>query len=155
MARTRSNLPSFMSFSRGNNDSIMERKKTVEAGQEGTSPFHSMFDSVHKNVQNLMENILGKFNQHMTAEQKPTSQETIDNKAMKTKMEGETINGVGKLVVIQDGPGYHNEKTYNFGPDADAGKIFKEKMNDMSKFSYRITYYTKGKNNMHYVLIYL
>ncbi len=30
---------------------------------------------------------------------------------------GEHPEGSGKLVVIQSGPGYHREKTYNFGPD--------------------------------------
>ena len=140
MARTRSNFPSFLSFSRENNDSGLERKKTIEAGQDGTSPFHSMFDSVHKNVQNLMQNVLGKFNQHMRDQNPATKEDHSTKETMEVKAngavvepnpEGQTINGGGKLVVIKDGPGYHEEKTYKFGPNADVGKMFKEKMDDM------------------------
>merc|ERR1712080_149493 len=63
IARTRSNLPSFIIFSGENNDN--DRNDTIKAGKEGTSPFHSMFDSVHRNVQGLMQNVLDRFNHHM------------------------------------------------------------------------------------------
>jgi hypothetical protein len=88
-----------------------------------------------------MQNVLGKFNQHMTPEKNPTmkgdqsTKEMVDIKANGADVgpiiEGQAINGGGKLVVIQDGPGYHQEKTYKFGPNADVGKIFNEQMNDM------------------------
>jgi len=138
IARTRSNVPSFMSFSRGNDE--MDRKKTVEAGKQGTSPFHSMFDSVHSNVQSLMQNVLGKFNQHMTKQldakvKDQSTKELIEANTHGAQIgpdvKGQTIQGGGKLVVIKDGPGYHEEKTYNFGPKADVGQIFNNQMNDM------------------------
>jgi len=138
IARTRSNVPSFLSFSRGDNE--VDRKKAVEADQQGSSPFHSMFDSVHSNVQNLMQNVLGKFNQHMTEQfntnlNDHTTKEEIkvDGHDVYTESNeaGQKLGGGGKLVVIKDGPGYHQEKTYNFGPNADVGKIFNNQMNDM------------------------
>lgn len=107
-------------------------------GNEGSSAFHSMFDSVHRNVQNLMQNVLDQFNDHIIKEQKTNQKDSKkeeieahrddvfgDGNSEMNKLQG------GKLVVIQDGPGYHNEKTYNFGPKADVGKIFNKEMNDM------------------------
>jgi len=141
MARSRSNFPSLLSLTRGNSDKAVERKTDVEAGQEGRSPFHSMFDSVHQNVRNLMQNVLSNFNHHVAVEQNSpmnenksveegTGGKASEDDASHLNKEPETRSG-GKLVVVQDGPGYHQEKTYNFGPNADVGKIFKEKMNDM------------------------
>lgn len=131
IARTRPHLPSFMNFrSENNKNEDVKEKNDVEAGPQGTSPFSSMFDSVHKNVQNLMKNVLGKFNQHMT-KQLNEKQVLGSKENEEPNAEGQAVQGGGKLVVIQDGPGYHQEKTYNFGPNADVGKIFSEQMNDM------------------------
>lgn len=135
ITRTRSNFPSIMNFSQGNKDN--GKPKSIEAGQEGTSPFHSMFDSVHRNVQSLMQNVLGRFNQHMTKDIATNDKENAKEQTMEMhansaiNSEGQQLQGGGKLVVIQDGPGYHQEKTYNFGPKADVGKIFNEQLNDM------------------------
>jgi len=128
ISRTRSHLPSFINFPGEIKKEEAKEKQVVEANHQGTSPFSSMFDSVHQNVQNLMKNVLGRFNQHMT-----TQLNTKEDTETKEKTDGEepTVQGGGKLVVIQDGPGYHQEKTYNFGPNADVGKIFNEQMNDM------------------------
>jgi len=128
IARTRSHLPSFINFPGETRKEEAKEKQVVEADHQGTSPFSSMFDSVHQNVQNLMKNVLGRFNQHMTKQS--SAKEDLEAKE-KTNGEEPTVQGGGKLVVIQDGPGYHQEKTYKFGPNADVGKIFKEKMNDM------------------------
>ena len=144
ISRTRSNLPSVMSFGHENN--VKDRKETIEAGKEGTSPFHSMFDSVHQNVQSLMQNVLDRFNQHMVTEvnkndngdnsKKETVEVHANSAVVGPHSEMQPIKSSGKLVVIQDGPGFHEEKTYNIGPNADVGKIFNEQMNDMSKFEY-------------------
>jgi hypothetical protein len=143
ISRTRSKLPSLMSFSQGNNDK--DRKDTIEAGKEGTSPFHSMFDSVHQNVQSLMQNVLDRFNQHMVTEvnkngngdhsKKETMEVHANGAAVGPDSETQQMQGSGKLVVIQDGPGYHEEKTYNIGPNANVGKIFNEQINDMMDHS--------------------
>merc|ERR1712226_662244 len=131
ITRTRPHLPSFMNFrSENNKNEDVQEKKAIEPGPQGASPFSSMFDSVHKNVQNLMKNVLGKFNQHMT-KQINEKQELGSKENEKPNTEGQVVQGGGKLVVIQDGPGYHQEKTYNFGPNADVGKLFSEQMNDM------------------------
>ena len=136
IARTRPHLPSFMNFRTENNkNEDVKEKNDVEAGPQGTSPFSSMFDSVHKNVQNLMKNVLGKFNQHMT-KQLNEKQDLGSKENEEPNAEGQAVQGGGKLVVIQDGPGYHQEKTYNFGPNADVGKIFSEQMNDMGRFQH-------------------
>ena len=140
LARTRSNIPSFMHFSNSDDRSDANTKDKQVAGNEGSSAFHSMFDSVHRNVQNLMQNVLDQFNDHIIKEQKTDEKDSKkeeieaprddvfgDGNSEMNKLQG------GKLVVIQDGPGYHNEKTYNFGPKADVGKIFNKEMNDMSK----------------------
>lgn len=143
IARTRSNLPSLMSFPRGNNGN--DKKETIEAGKEGTPSFHSIFDSVHQNVQGLMQNVLDKFNQHMVKEvnnddnvdnsKKQSMEVHADGALVGPDSEAQSMKGSGRLVVIQDGPGYHEEKTYNLGPNADVGKIFNEKMNDMLEHS--------------------
>ena len=131
-----------MSFTRGNNGN--DKKETIEAGKEGTSSFHSIFDSVHQNVQGLMQNVLDKFNQHMVKE--VNKNDSVDNSKKQSMdvhadgalvgpdSEAQSMKGSGRLVVIQDGPGYHEEKTYKLGPNADVGKIFNEKMNDMCKY---------------------
>ena len=147
LARTRSNIPSFMRFSNSDDRSDANTKDKQVAGNAGSSAFHSMFDSVHRNVQNLMQNVLDQFNDHIIKEQKTNEKDSKkeeieahrddvfgDGNSEMNKLQG------GKLVVIQDGPGYHNEKTYNFGPKADVGKIFNKEMNDMSKY-YHISFY--------------
>ena len=51
-------------------------------------------------------------------------------------MLGKSTSG-GKLVMINSGPGYHEEKTYNLGPDGEMKLVNKDEthsMNDMSKF---------------------
>ena len=132
IARTRSHLPSFINFPGEPKKEEAKEKNVIEANHQGTSPFSSMFDNVHQNVQNLMKNVLGRFNQHMTKQL--NTKEDLETKE-KSNVEEPTVQGGGKLVFIQDGPGYHQEKTYNFGPNADVGKIFNEQMNDMGKFA--------------------
>jgi len=45
---------------------------------------------------------------------------------------GKLVHGGGQLVVIKSGPGYHSERTYQLGPDADIEKILMNTdMNDM------------------------
>merc|ERR1712241_969094 len=85
-----------------------------------------------------MQNVLDQFDDHIIKEQKTNEK---DSKKEEIEAHREDVFGDGnsemnklqggKLVVIQDGPGYHNEKTYNFGPKADVGKIFNKEMNDM------------------------
>ena len=91
-----------------------------------------------------MQDVLNNFNQHVKGEfiRDGEGDEAIDEKVddMKSKSlvypnKEEEIKSGGKMVVIRDGPGYHEEKTYNFGPNADVGKIFNSKMDDMSKKS--------------------
>merc|ERR1719245_787987 len=45
--------------------------------------------------------------------------------------DGKLVHGGGELVVIKSGPGYHSEKTYQLGPDADIEKIMNNNRNDM------------------------
>ena len=110
-----------MRFSNSDDRSDANTKDKQVAGNEGSSAFHSMFDSVHRNVQNLMQNVLDQFNDHIIKEQKTDEKDTQkeeieahrddvfgDGNSEMNKLQG------GKLVVIQDGPGYHNEKTYNY-----------------------------------------
>ena len=93
-----------------------------------------------------MQNVLDRFNQHMVTEgnkndnvehsKKETLEFHSNGAAVGPDSKTQPMNGRGKLVVIQDGPGYHEEKTYKLGPNADVGKIFNDQMNDMSKFHY-------------------
>jgi len=45
--------------------------------------------------------------------------------------DGKLVHSGGELVVINSGPGYHSERTYKLGPDADIEKILDNNMNDM------------------------
>lgn len=57
-------------------------------------------------------------------------------------MLGKSTSG-GKLVMINSGPGYHEEKTYNIGPDGEMKLLKKDEthsMNDMSK-SFSLAYF--------------
>ena len=57
-------------------------------------------------------------------------------------MLGKSTSG-GKLVMINSGPGYHEEKTYNIGPGGEMKLLKKDEthsMNDMSK-SFSLAYF--------------
>jgi len=141
MARSRSYFPRLLSFTADKKeDKHPENMAKVEPDQQGLSGFHSMLNSVHQNVRNLMQDVLNNFNQRVKGEfiQNGEGDEAIDEKVddMKSKSlvypnKEQEIKSGGKMVVIRDGPGYHEEKTYNFGPNADVGKIFNNKMDDM------------------------
>ena len=142
MARSRSYFPRLLRFTGENIDNQQKDMAKVEADQQGSSPFHSMLDSVHQNVRNLMQGVLSNFNQHTKdepnlngKEDKPIKEnmDMTSRSAVDPPSKEQSIKSGGKMVVIRDGPGYHEEKTYNFGPNADVGKIFDEKMDDMSK----------------------
>lgn len=78
----------------------------------GNNVFGDMFTSMH----NMMRGFLPAFGE--------MPEETRDQ-------DGKLVHGGGELVVIKSGPGYHSEKTYKLGPDADIEKILDNNMNDM------------------------
>ena len=72
----------------------------------------SVFKQFHENVKNMMSLMNGS----------PTS----DGNVLPVG------SGQGELTVIKDGPGYHEEKRYHIGPNADIEKILDSSgMNDM------------------------
>lgn len=77
--------------------------------------FGDMFNSMHQSMQEMMKGFMG-------AASSGTDQRNED---------GKIVHGGGELVVIKSGPGFHEEKKYMLGPDADIEKILDSNMNDM------------------------
>ena len=90
MARSRSYFPRLLSFTADKKeDNHPENLAKVEPDQPGSSGFHSMLNSVHQNVRNLMQDVLNNFNQHVKGEfiRDGEGDEAIDEKVddMKSK----------------------------------------------------------------------
>jgi len=99
-----------------NNPPVVAKMDNASGGVGGGGMFGDMFTSMHRSMQDMMRGFLGP------SYQEP--EEVRDN-------EGKLVHGGGELVVIKSGPGYHSEKTYKLGPDADIEKILDNNMNDM------------------------
>lgn len=94
-----------------------EVKEKVEDTNEQMADFFnadsigSVFKRLHQNMKNVMANFM--------------------KGSPFVKAPGDAHGG-GELTVIKSGPGYHEEKTYHLGPNADIDKIIKSSnMNDM------------------------
>ena len=90
-------------------------EKQHEPRQQST--IGGLFDSVHKQMKQMMQSLL---------QSNPETKEERDD-------DGKLLHGGGELVVVRSGPGYHEEKTYHLGPNADIEKILDSNMDDMSK----------------------
>jgi len=99
-----------------NNPPVVAKMDNASGGVGGGGMFGDMFTSMHRSMQDMMRGFLGP------SYREPD--EVRDN-------EGKLVHGGGELVVIKSGPGYHSEKTYKLGPDADIEKILDNNMNDM------------------------
>jgi len=93
-----------------------------ETGSSGHGMFGSMFDSMHQSMQDMMRGFLGGPN---------TLQSSSELEEGSRGKDGKLIHGGGELVVIKSGPGFHEEKKYMLGPNADIEKILDSNMNDM------------------------
>jgi len=80
--------------------------------------FGDMFNSMHQSMQEMMKGFMGA----ASSGQDHTQERNED---------GKLVHGGGELVVIKSGPGFHEEKKYMLGPDADIEKILDSNMNDM------------------------
>lgn len=62
------------------------------------------------------------------------------NEMMNNMMQGiQGSAGTGQVTVIRSGPGYHQERTYNFGPvKQQENEAVKEMVNDMGKFMHNL-----------------
>merc|ERR1711974_368869 len=80
--------------------------------------FGDMINSMHQSMQEMMKGFMGA----ASSGQDHTEQRNED---------GKIVHGGGELVVIKSGPGFHEEKKYMLGPDADIEKILDSNMNDM------------------------
>lgn len=81
--------------------------------------FGSMFGSMQQSMQDMMRGFFGN--------QLGNSADLEERRGQ----DGKLIHSGGELVVIKSGPGFHEEKKYMLGPNADIEKILDSNMNDM------------------------
>jgi len=95
---------------------------------DGEGAFGGIFQRMQNHMNNMMQNLF-----HEGGAVADLAKETAAGDAAADRDEnGKLVHGGGKLVVIKSGPGYHSERTYRLGPDADIEKILVESsMNDM------------------------
>jgi len=104
----------------GNLQQMLGRSEGAETRmqQSGDGVFGNMFNSMHQSMQGMLRGFLGS---HIGGE---------ELKEQRTQ-DGKLIHSGGELVVIKSGPGFHEEKKYMLGPNADIEKILDSNMNDM------------------------
>jgi len=113
----------------GNLQQMLGRSEGAETRmQHGTSGgdgvFGNMFSSMHQGMQDMMRGFLGS---HFGGGGGGGAKELEEQRTQ----DGKLIHSGGELVVIKSGPGFHEEKKYMLGPNADIEKILDSNMNDM------------------------
>lgn len=104
----------------GNLQQMLGRPSEPRMDPNGDGMFGSMFNSMHQSVQDMMRGFLGN---HLGGANQDLEERRGDD--------GKLIHSGGELVVIKSGPGFHEEKKYMLGPNADIEKILDSNMNDM------------------------
>jgi len=106
----------------GNLQQMLGRSEGAEQRMQhdtsGDGLFGNIFGSMHQSMQDMMKGFLGSHFGGVANEERRTE-------------DGKLIHSGGELVVIKSGPGFHEEKKYMLGPNADIEKILDSNMNDM------------------------
>jgi len=110
----------------GNLQQMLGRSEGAEQRMQhdtsGDGLFGNIFGSMHQSMQDMMKGFLGSHFGGVANEERRTE-------------DGKLIHSGGELVVIKSGPGFHEEKKYMLGPNADIEKILDSNMNDMFSVS--------------------